>query len=145
MSVYKSDKIELSASAENVYNKLSNLENLRSMLENVPAESVPDDKREMFDSISITPDSISVPAGPVGNLTFRVVEKTEPSRIKLAAENSPIPLSLQMDLKPVDSSACEAQVVIDIALPAMLAPMIGGQIQKMADQFGQVLKAIPFS
>lgn len=145
MSVYKSDKVELSAPAESVYAKLSNLENLRSMLAGVPAESVPEDKRELFDSISITPDSISVPAGPVGNLTFKVVEKTEPSRIKLAAENSPIPLSLQMNLEPKGPDASEAQVMIDIALPAMLAPMVGGQIQKMADQFGQVLKAIPFS
>ena len=73
MSTYKSEKVELSASAESVYAKLSNLENLRSLLANVPAESVPDDKREMFDSIQITSDSISVPAGPVGDLTFRVV------------------------------------------------------------------------
>lgn len=145
MSVYKSDNIELSASAENVFSKLSNLENLKGMIDKVPADKIPEDKRGMLESISITPDSISLPAGPVGNLTFRVVEKTEPSRIKLAAENSPIPLSLQLDLTPQTASSCNAQAVIDISLPAMLAPMIGGQIQKMADQFGQVLKAIPFS
>ena len=145
MSTYKSEKVELSASAESVYAKLSNLENLRSLLANVPAESVPDDKREMFDSIQITSDSISVPAGPVGDLTFRVVEKIGPSRIKLEAENSPIPLSLEMNIKPISDTSCDAQVAIDIKLPPMLAPMVGGHIQKMADQFGQVLKAIPFA
>lgn len=145
MSVYKSEKVDLSASAETVFNKLSNLENLRALLGNVSPESVPEDKREMFESIEITPDSISVPAGPVGNLTFRVVEKREPSLIELAAENSPIPLSLAMNLMPLTDCSCEAQVAIDIKLPPMLAPMVGGHIQKMADQFGQVLKAIPFS
>lgn len=145
MSVYKSDNIKLSAPAESVFSKLSNLENLKGMLANVPADKIPEDKRGMLESISITPDSISLPAGPVGNLTFRVAEKIEPSRIKLDAENSPIPLSLQMDITPESSSSCQAQVSINISLPAMLAPMIGGQIQKMADQFGQVLKAIPFS
>ena len=63
MAVYKSENVELNASAESVYGKLSNLENLRSLLEKVPADQVPDDKREMFDSIQITPETISVPAG----------------------------------------------------------------------------------
>lgn len=145
MSVYKSDNVELQASAEDVYNKLSNLENLRSLLEKVPADQVPSDKREMFDSIQITPDTISVPAGPVGNLTFRVTDKTKPSLIRLQAEGSPVPLSLEMNIRPQGEEACNAQVTIDIKLPPMLAPMVGGHIQKMADQFGQVLKAIPFS
>lgn len=145
MSVYKSDSIELSASAESVFSKLSNLENLKGMLAKVPADKVPEDKRDMLNSIIITPDSISLPAGPVGNLTFKVVEKVAPSKIRLDAENSPIPLSLQLDITPKTASNCYAQAVINISLPAMLAPMIGGQIQKMAEQFGQVLKAIPFS
>lgn len=145
MSVYKSEKVKLSASAESVYGKLSNLENLRSLLANVPADSVPEDKRDLLDSIEVTADSISVPAGPVGNLTFRVVEKRDPSYIKLDAENSPIPLSLAMDVKPETANECEAQVIIDINIPMMMAPLIGGQIQKMADQFGQVLKSIPFA
>ena len=145
MSVYKSENIDLNASAESVYNKLSNLENLRSLLEKVPADQVPNDKREMFDSIQITPETISVPAGPVGNLTFRVTDRREPSYIRLDAEGAPVALSLAMDIKPVNDAACKAQVAIDIKLPPMLAPMVGGHIQKMADQFGQVLKAIPFS
>ncbi len=145
MAVYKSDKVELAASAESVFNKLSNLENLRGLLEKVPVDQVPDDKREMFDSIQITPETISVPAGPVGNLTFRVTERREPSYIRLDAEGSPVAMSLAMDITPVSENACDAQVAIDIKLPPMLAPMVGGHIQKMADQFGQVLKAIPFS
>ena len=145
MAVYKSENVELNASAESVYGKLSNLENLRSLLEQVPADQVPDDKREMFDSIQITPETISVPAGQVGNLTFRVTDRREPSYIRLDAEGAPVALSLAMDIKPVSDDACNAQVAIDIKLPPMLAPMVGGHIQKMADQFGQVLKAIPFS
>lgn len=145
MAIYNSDNISLSSSAEAVYSKLSNLENLRSLLEQVPADKIPEDKRAMFESISITPDSITVPGGPVGNLTFKVVEKHEPSLIKLTGEGSPVPLSLAMHITPEGPEACKAKVEIDIALPAMLKPMVGGHIQKMADQFGQVLKAIPFS
>ena len=145
MAIYNSDSVRLSSPAETVYSKLSNLENLRSLLEKVPADQIPEDKRAMFDSISITPDSISVPGGPVGSLTFKVVEKGEPVLIKLNGEGSPVPLTLAMHITPEGADACTAKVEIDIAIPAMLKPMVGGHIQKMADQFGQVLKAIPFA
>ncbi len=145
MSTYKSDSVTLNTSAENLFSRLSNLENLKAMLDNAPADAIPADKREMLESITITPDSISVPAGPVGSLTFRVVEKVEPTLVKLSAENSPMPLTLALDITPKGPEECAAKVDIDIALPAMLKPMIGGQIQKMADQFGQILKSIPFS
>lgn len=145
MANYNSQPVTLSASAESVYSKFSNLDNLRSLLEKVPADRIPADKRALFDSIEITPDSISVPAGPAGTLTFKVVEKTEPSLIKLAAGNSPVPLTLTMHISPETDASCSAKVDIDIDLPPMLKPMVGGHIQKMADQFGQVLKAIPFA
>lgn len=145
MAKYQSGEVTLPASAETVFSKLSNLENLRSLLDNVPADKIPADKREMFDNITITPDSIAVPGGPMGSLVFKVTERTAPSFIKLTGEGTPIPLALSMHLIPVDSSSSKANVDIDIDIPAMLKPMIGGQIQKMADQFGEVLKAIPFS
>ncbi len=74
MAIYNSSEVSLHAPAESVFSKLSNLENLRTLLDKVPAEQIPADKREMFDSITITPDAITVPGGPVGALTFRVIE-----------------------------------------------------------------------
>jgi hypothetical protein len=144
MSSYKSQNTLLNASAERVYDKLSNFENLKGLLEKVPLDQVPEDKRGMLESITITPDAITVPGGPVGALAFRIVEKSEPSLIRLQGEGSPIPLYLVMHITPETADSCSAQVEVDIDLPAMLKPMVGGHIQKMADQFGQVLKAIPF-
>lgn len=145
MAVYKSENIKLNASAEAVYNKLSNLENLRGMLDKVPADKIPEDKRQMFDNIKITSDTIEVPGGPMGNLTFRVVEREAPRLIKLKGEGIPIQMALVLNVLPVTESTSEANVDIDIDIPLMLKPMIGGQIQKIADQFGQVLGAIPFA
>lgn len=145
MATYQSPEVSLHAPAEAVFAKLSNLENLRSLLEKVPADQIPADKREMFDNITITADSITVPGGPVGSLTFRVKEKREPSLIRLEGEGSPVPLSLSLSIAPDGADYSRAQAEIDIAIPAMLKPMVSGPIQKMADQFGQVLKAIPFS
>lgn len=147
MATYNSEEISLMAPAGAVYSKLSNLDNLRSLLEKVPADKIPADKLEMFNSISVTPDSVTVPGGPVGALTFRMKEKVEPTLIKLAGEGLPpgIALSLSLHITPEGESTLKAKVTIDISIPAMLKPMVSGPLQKMADQFGQVLRAIPFA
>ena len=145
MATFNSEEVSLNAPAEAVFAKLSNLENLRSLLDKVPADQIPADKLEMFNSITITPDSITVPGGPVGALTFKVKEKINPSLIKLEGEGAPVPLSLAMHISPLGADASSAKVVIDIAIPAMLKPMVSRPIQKMADQFSQILRAIPFS
>lgn len=145
MTTYSSKEVILPASAEVVFDKLSNLENLRSLLDKVPADKVPEDKRQMFENINITSDSIEVPGGPMGNLKFRVTEKTAPSFIKLTGEGMPIEMNIAMTVKPVSDTSSLAKVDFNIDIPALLKPMVGGQIQKMADQFGNVLGAIPFA
>ena len=145
MAIYKSGEVELQAPAEMVYERLSNMENLRSLIDKIPADRIPADQKKAFSEIEITPDTITFPAGPVGAMTFRIVERTVPSLIKLQGEGSPVPLSLSMHITPDDASSSKGFVEIDIEIPALLKPMIGGQIQKMADQFGEMLRAIPFS
>ena len=145
MSIYSSGNITLNASASSVFDKLSNLENLQGMLNKVPADKIPEDKRQMFENIKITPDTIEVPGGPMGNLLFRVTERKAPSLIKLKGEGIPVEMALVLHVTPISDTSSSANVDIDINLPAMLKPMIGGQIQKIANQFGDVLGAIPFA
>ena len=145
MATYKSDEVTLKASADSVFSRLSDFESLRSLLDRVPEDQIPADKKEMFDSIHLTKDSIELPGGPVGSVKLRVVERTAPSRITLKGEGTPVPLQLQLDIHPVDEMSCRAQAKIDIEIPMMLKPMISGPMQKMTEQFASVLRSIPFS
>ncbi len=145
MAKYKSEEVLLKASAEKVFNRLSDFESLKELLAKVPEDQIPVDKRDMFDNIRLTDDCIELPGGPVGTLKLRVVEKTAPTWIKLKGEGSPVPLSLQLNIHPIDETACRAVAQIDLDIPAMLRPMIAGPMQKMTSQFGQVLHSIPFA
>jgi len=145
MAIYSSQPVRLTSPAESVYSKLSNLENLRSLLERIPSDKVPEDQKAMLDNITISPDSISVPAGPVGNLDFVVTERKEPSLVKLSAQNSPVPMSLALCITPESDAECTAKVDIDINIPPMLRPMVGDKIQQVADKFSLILKAISFA
>ena len=145
MSTYSSGNVTLNASASAVYDKLSNLENLKGLLDKVPADRIPEDKRQMFENIKITPDTIEVPGGPMGNLLFRVTERKAPSYIRLKGEGVPVEMALALHVEPLTDSSSSAKVDLDINIPPMLKLMIGGQIQKIANQFGDVLGAIPFA
>lgn len=139
MAVFKSQIRSIQAPAETVFDKLSNLENLKSLLARVPESAIPADQKEMFDAIRVTEDSISFPAGPVGELTMQITRKERPTLISLEGVGAPVALSMDLEIGIVSADSCEAVVAIDIAIPAMLKPMIGGTLQRMADQFGEML------
>ncbi|MCM1368907.1 MAG: SRPBCC family protein [Candidatus Amulumruptor caecigallinarius] len=143
MAVYKSDVVGMMAPAEKVFDKLSNLEGLGEMLRNVPQGSVPADKAALLDQIRITTDTVSFPAGPAGEITLRLAERVRPSLIRLEGDGTPVPLSMTLHIAPTQPELCDVFVEIDIQIPAMLKPMVNGPLQKMADQFAQMLRQLP--
>lgn len=145
MAKYKSEEVPLKASAHNVFERLSNLGSLKSLLDNIPSDQIPSDKREMLENIKLTDDCIELPGGAVGSVRLRVVEKKYPVTIRLSGEGTPVPLALQLNVIPVDDASCRAMAEVDIEIPAMLRPMIAGPMQKMTEQFAHVLRSIPFS
>ncbi|MCM1378239.1 MAG: hypothetical protein NC097_07275 [Clostridium sp.] len=144
MAIYKSKDVHILHSAESVFRKLSNLESFASMLANIPEDQLPADKREQLSQIHVTPDSLELPAGPVGSITLRLTDLVEPTLIRLKGEGSPIPLSVSLEIKPLGAEECEARVVIDIDIPMMLKPMVSGPLNKMTEQFAQMIAIIPY-
>ncbi|MDE7159686.1 MAG: SRPBCC family protein [Muribaculaceae bacterium] len=144
MANYKSDNVTLAAPAERVFDKLSNLEGLKEMLARVPSEDIPEEHRTTFENLEITPDAITLPGGPVGALTLRMKRKERPGLIELAGEGTPVPMSLTLHIRPLPGDMSEARAEVDLAIPAMLAPMVSGPMKKMVGQFGEMLRAIPY-
>ena len=145
MASFNSPVSIIGANAEKVYARYSNLENLSTLLANIPADQIPSDNRDMLDNIKVEKDSISLPAGPVGAIRLVMAERIEPTLIRLQGEGAPVPLSLSLHITPIDAQSCETSVEIDIEIPRMMLPMIKGTLQKMADQIGAILPAIPYN
>lgn len=145
MATYQSDNIEVNASAEQVYSRLSNLEGLGDLLKKAPADQIPDDQRQMLENIKITADSITFPAGGVGEIKLSIKEKIEPSRIVLVGVDTPVPMTLTFDITPLTSETCHVKAAFDLQIPAMLKMMFNGPMQKMVNQFAQMAKQLPFT
>lgn len=142
MANFKSSTADINAAAEVVFNRLSNLENLKALMANVPEEQIPADQRDMFNAVRVDADSISFPAGPVGEITLRMQDKVEPTLIRLVGVGTPVDLSLSLELTPDTDTHCTGAVAVDIAIPPMLKPMVAGPINKLVEQFAQLLPAV---
>lgn len=145
MATYKSEVVSLAYPAETVFGKLSNLEGFGGILKNVPADKVPADQLAMLEQVRVTPDTISFPAGPAGEVTLKVAETDAPNLIRMEGFGTPAPMSLTLHITPLTPETCESYVQIDIQIPAMLKPMVNGPLQKMADQIAQMLRQVPMA
>lgn len=144
MTTIKSDKTTVNAPASRVFDKLSNLENLKPLLEQVPRDQIPADKQELFDRVQVTADTISIPGGPVGDIRMRVSDRLPDSLIQLSGEGTPVPMLMRLEIESLDADRCDVQVSVSLDIPVMLKPMVQGPLKKVVDQFAHVLGAIPF-
>ncbi len=134
MAKYSSKPVTIDAPVDEVFAKISNISAFQERLDMVPPE-----ERAKIGDVRFTDDSIIINAAPVGEMKFNVVERTAPSRIVLSAEQSPVPLLLSMNLAPAGDNATDVVSDIDVEIPAMLKPLIGGKMQEAADKFGELL------
>ena len=101
---------------------------------------MPEEAKQKIGDVQFTDDSISINAAPVGQLKFVVKERIAPSKVTLEAAQSPVPLRLVVELEPDGDDAAIATSIIDVEIPVMLRPLVGGKLQEASDKFGELLK-----
>lgn len=142
MAIFTSAKTPVDISAEALYDRLSNLDNIKDFLANAPKDKIPEDKRDLYDGIKVTSDSIAFPAGPIGEIRLRLARCVRPSLISLQGVDTPVALTMSLSIEPTGPSSCEGEVSVDIAIPAMLKPMVAAPIQNAVDQTSRLLTVI---
>ena len=50
---------------------------------------------------------------------------------------------MSLHIVPLTPETCETYVQIDLQIPAIMKPMVNGPMQKMVDQFGQMMRQMP--
>lgn len=135
MATYKSKPVSIGRPVEEVYNRIADIASYQKHIDSLPEEA-----RQKIGDVQFTDDSISINAAPVGQLKFVVKERVAPSRVTLEAAQSPVPLRLVVELEPGGDDAAIATSIIDVEIPAMLRPLVGGKLQEASDKFGELLK-----
>ena len=134
MTKFESDIKFIPFSQENVYEKLSNLNNLEKVKDKLPQDKV---KNLTFDA-----DSVSIEVPPVGNITLQVVEKEPCKCIKFGTTTSPLPFNLWIQLLQVSGNECKMKITIGMELNPFMKTMVQKPLQeglqKMADMLAMI-------
>lgn len=137
MSVYSGKAVTLQRPVGEIYAKVSDLGQYKSMV-----DSVPEEHRAKLAGVEFRGDCVKMDAPGVGELVFKIVERVPDKKVVLNAEGCPIPLKLMLDLASAGETATTITPRVDIQIPAMLKPFIGNKIQQAADQFGEVFTSL---
>lgn len=142
MAEYKSNPVSLARSAQEVYDRLTNMQGLAEALTNVPEDQVPEDKRDLLNGIRIDGDSIEIPGGPMGSVTLVKSDCTAPVYVSYEGKGTPVPLVLAARIQPTGDSTCEVTVEVNISVPALMKPMLNGPMNNLVEQVANSLRAI---
>ncbi len=154
MSKYESGIKQIPCMQTKVYETLSNLNNvgkikdmLQANMANIPNADEMKQKLpvDQIKDLAFDADSVSVNVSPVGNVTLRIIEREEPKCIKLEADNSPVPVTLWIQLLPVTAYTCKMRLTVKADIPIFLKPMVGGKLKDGIDKIADMLAMLPYN
>lgn len=162
MEKYESIVKQVAAPVDRVYSRLSNLTSLQfikdrvndPMFEQMLNSQLPADKRPNPEQLAklrtniqkmeLTPDTAAGHIGPLGDITLRIIERTEPKLVKMNVEGAPIPVAMWIQLLPSGEEACRMKVTLGTELNFFIRKMIESKLEKGVEGIAQFLSALPY-
>ncbi|MBQ9558627.1 MAG: SRPBCC family protein [Bacteroidaceae bacterium] len=160
MTKYESTVKKIYAPVGNVYAKLSDLSNLRAIQERLgdpnfeqvvrqqAGDKISEEQlqqlRSVVERMQLDRDSVTVEAGPVGNVSLRVVEREDPKLVKFQTENSPVAGNLWIQLLPAADGTTAMKVTLGADLNFFLKQMLKGKLKDGVERLADMLAMLPY-
>ena len=154
MSMKESSSVKnISAPVERVYATLSNLENLRPLIERAQNDEGLREKMrqagqgnalEQLKDIEITADSIAIPTPMFGTISMCIIEREEGKCIKFETQQSPVKANLWIQTLPVSRDQSKMKLTIDADIPFMLKAMVGSKLKDGVEKIADALAMINY-
>ena len=152
MAKYESKIKQVPHSQGVVYAKLSDLTNLAVIKERIddpnvqaqiPANKI-DEVRKAVSQMEFTADTVSAPAGPIGTIAVKIVDREPEKCVKFASTNSPVSFKLWIQVLPISPTTSKLKVTIDADLNFFMKQVLGNHLEKGVDKFADMLAMIPY-
>ncbi len=136
MSKFESTIKHIPYRQQAVYDMLSDLSNIERVRDRIPEDKVKD--------LSFDKDSVSINAAPVGEVKLRIVEREEPKCIKFESVQSPIPLTLWIQILPVTDADSKMKLTVEAALNPFIKALVSGPLQEGIEKVADALAMIKY-
>lgn len=152
MSRYESGVHIVAAPQMAVYDRLSDLSQLNRLAESLTDEQKAELRQKLeeqgkgmvkIENFRCDADSVSVDVMGMP-VTVRIVSREPGKTVKLATDQSPIPLTLWIQMLPKDAALTKLKVTLDADIPFFLKPMVGSKLEGAADRIAELLTRIPY-
>lgn len=139
METYESNVVEIQASAQQIFSKLSNLENLQPLLANLPAEAT-----EKVKDIAVTADTCQFTVENFGQMGFKIIDREPNKTIKFTGDNTPVEVYMWIQLVEKEAYLSKMKVTLKADVPFMLKMMVGSKLKDGVNQIATLLSKISY-
>ena len=136
MTEFTSEIKTIPYSETDIFNTLSDLNNLERMREKIPQDKISD--------LSFDKDSCSFSVNPVGKIRFSIVDREPNSVIKMKADESPVEIFFQVQLKQITENDTEMELSVKAELNPFIKPMVSRPMQAGLDKIADILATISY-
>ena len=155
MTKYESNVKHVNAPVELVYAKLSNLENLRPVIDGasdndalraqIETAGYDASSLDALKDVKLTADSVAIPAPMVGEISLRICEREENRCVKFETVQSPVQANLWIQVLPVTEQEAKMRVTLKADLNPMIKMMVGSKLKEGVEKFADMLAMVPYS
>lgn len=132
MTTYESNIKTISSNGEVVFGILSDLTNLKEMLEHTPLT-------DKIKDLQFQPDSCSFIVEGFGKMGFKIIEREPFKTIKLQSENAPVELNVWIQLVQRAENDTQMKLTLKSDLPVMIKMMIDKKLKEGINVIADVL------
>lgn len=132
MTTYESDIKTISSSEEVVFGVLCDMNNLKTMQDQAPANNNIKDLQFDADSCSFTVEGF-------GKIGFRIIEREPFSTIKLESENTPFQVNVWVQLKSVEKNLTALKLTLKAEIPMMIKMMVDKKLKEGVNMIADLL------
>lgn len=153
MSKYQSEVKIIHAAQYQVWNRISDLGQFQVMKDNMSAEQKAMIKAKIAEQgegkfslsdFSFTRDTALFKVNGM-QIGIGVVDREEPMKcVKFAADQSPVEMTLWIQLLPNGPYETRCRVTVEVDIPFFLKPIVGKKLDGVADQLADMLTRIPY-
>jgi carbon monoxide dehydrogenase subunit G len=136
MTDFTSEIKTIPHNGDSIFRMLSDMSNLERVKDRIPQDKI---KNFSFDA-----DSCSITVDPVGSVTFQIVEREPNKTIKFSTTNSPVPLTMWIQLKQTAENDTKMKMTVRADLNPFIKPMVSKPLQEAVDRISEIVASLPY-
>ena len=134
---FESSVREIPYAQQNVYDMLSDLNNLQRV-----RDRVPDDK---LNGLTFDSDTVSMNVQPVGTISMRIIDREEPKCIKFETVSCPLPFNFWIQMLPVTETTSKMRLTIKAELNPFIKGMVAKPLQEALEKIADAMAMMNYN